>query len=112
VTQDIYCAVDGNDSSSVEIADSGPAAERIGECGCELETHARPATLLGLELLLQEPVVDLGSVVSLLVADVAATVRVAQLAAREVSPDSKAPVRLAECIANLDLNRLLRELSE
>lgn len=108
----IYFGPEGSSCSSVQQGDPGFERDTAAEATWELETQARPATLLGLELLLQEPVVNLGSVVSLLLADVAAALRVAQLAAREVGPGCKAPVRLAECIATIDLNRLLKELSE
>ena len=112
MTQVIYSVLDGVDQECIPRTEPSIALQVSCEAGWALEMQARPATLLGLELLLQEPVVDLGSVVSLLHADVAAALRVAQLAAREVEPEHKAPVRLAECIANLDLSRLLKELSE
>ena len=104
--------LDGVDQECTYRAEVFCAPQITPGVGWDLEMQARPATLLGLELLLQEPVVDLGSVVSLLHADVPAAMRVAQLAAREVEPEHKVPVRLAECIANLDLSRLLKELSE
>ena len=106
-----YSALDGDICRAAQQAGPEGLRNLAGQLASVAEMPVRPATLLALELLLQEPVVNLCSVVSLLLTDSGAALRVAQLAAREVEPDCQAPLRLAECIATLDLTRLLFELS-
>lgn len=78
----------------------------------ELGAAVRPGTLLGLELILQQPSIDLDSLVALLEADEGAALRVAQLAACEAEAQWVPTGRLADCVASLELVDLFLDLSQ
>jgi hypothetical protein len=61
-----------------------------------------PATVFGLDVLLQEPNIDLQMVSDLVLADVGATIQTLRLAGREYENVAERPSRMCECIAGLD----------
>jgi hypothetical protein len=60
------------------------------------------ATVLGLEILLQEPCIDLGMVSELVLSDVGATIQILRLIGREYEFAAEHPSRMGDCIASLD----------
>jgi hypothetical protein len=60
------------------------------------------ATVLGLEILLQEPCIDLGMVSELILSDVGATIQILRLVGREYEFAAEHPSRMGDCIASLD----------
>lgn len=69
------------------------------------------ATVLGLEMLLQEPFVDLGRVSDLILSDVGATVQTLRLIAKEYDNPVERPSRMGECIASLDVDEWFGAIS-
>jgi hypothetical protein len=63
-----------------------------------------PATVLGLDMLLQEPSVDLRMATELILSDVGATLRILRLIGKEYDIAAERPNRISECIASLDVN--------
>jgi HD-like signal output (HDOD) protein len=70
-----------------------------------------PETLLLLDLLVQEPCVDLGQMSRLVLADVGASVQLLRLAGREYGMAEGRPTRIADCISDLGLRACLKALS-
>jgi hypothetical protein len=62
------------------------------------------ATVLGLEMLLQEPFVDLRRVSELILSDVGATIQILRLIGEEYDDPIDRPSRMGECIASLDVD--------
>jgi hypothetical protein len=62
------------------------------------------ATVLGLEMLLQEPFVDLRRVSELILSDVGATIQILRLIGKEYENPMERPSRMGECIASLDVD--------
>jgi hypothetical protein len=60
------------------------------------------ATVLGLEILLHEPCIDLGMASELVLSDVGATIQVLRLVGREYEFATEHPCRMGDCIASLD----------
>jgi hypothetical protein len=60
-------------------------------------------TVLGLDLLLQEPCIDLRMASELVLSDVGATIQVLRLIGREYGFSGERPSRMDECIASLDV---------
>src|SRR5277367_1350924 len=60
------------------------------------------ATVLGLEILLQEPCIDLRMVSELILSDVGATIQILRLVGTEYEFAAEHPSRMGECIASLD----------
>ncbi len=60
------------------------------------------ATVLGLEILLQEPCIDLRMVSELVLSDVGATIQILRLVGREYEFAAEHPSRMGDCIAGLD----------
>jgi hypothetical protein len=60
------------------------------------------ATVLGLEMLLNEPCIDLKLVSDLILSDVGATIHVLRLVGREYDSAAEHPSRMADCLAGLE----------
>jgi hypothetical protein len=67
------------------------------------EVPAMSATVLGLDMLLQEPCVDLRRVSELILSDVGATIQILRLVGKEYENAAERPSRMGECIASLDV---------
>jgi hypothetical protein len=65
---------------------------------------AMSATVLGLDMLLQEHCVDLRMVSDLVLSDVGATLKILQMIAIEYETVAERPTRMVDCIASLDVN--------
>jgi hypothetical protein len=70
-----------------------------------------PETLLMLDLLVQEPCVDLRQMSDLVLGDVGATLQILRLAGREYGTALDRPTRIADCIADLGLRACLKAVS-
>ena len=66
------------------------------------EVPVMSATLLGLEIILHEPVLDLSAASELVLSDVGATIQVLRLVEREFDSDGERPSRMSDCLASLD----------
>jgi len=62
-----------------------------------------PATVLGLEMLLYEPCIDLRKASELVLSDVGATIQTLRLIGRDYDFATELPYRMGDCIAGLDL---------
>jgi len=62
------------------------------------------STLLGLDMILQEPYIDLRIVSDLILSDVGATIKILRLIGREYDFEADRPSRIGDCIAGLDVN--------
>lgn len=82
-----------------------------GACACEETYQVQPATVLGLELMLQEPAVELSSVVSLLQHDRAAALCAVCMAGLDSEYEGCTVYDLAQCVACIDLRHLVSNLS-
>ena len=60
------------------------------------------ATVLGLEILLNEPYIDLRAASDLVLSDVGATIQILRLIETEYEFDEKRPPRMGDCLASLD----------
>jgi hypothetical protein len=60
------------------------------------------ATVLGLEILLQEPCIDLRMVSELVLSDVGATIQILRLVGTEYEFAAEHPSRMGDCLASLD----------
>jgi hypothetical protein len=60
------------------------------------------ATVLGLEILLHEPCIDLRMASELVLSDVGATIQVLRLVGREYESATEHPCRMGDCLASLD----------
>lgn len=69
------------------------------------------ATVLGLEMLLQESFVDLRRVSELILSDVGATIQILRLIGKEYDNPMERPRRMGECIASLDVDAWFRAIS-
>ena len=70
-----------------------------------------PATLLRLELLLQEPSIDLRAVADLVLEDVGAVVQLLRLIGEEFPDPEDRPVRIEECIASVATGTWFRAMT-
>jgi HD-like signal output (HDOD) protein len=70
-----------------------------------------PATLLLLDLEVQEPCVDLRLISQLVLSDLGATVQILQLAGREYGNAEGCPTRIEDCISDLGLHACMEALS-
>lgn len=66
------------------------------------EVPVMSATVLGLDMLLQEPFVDLHKVSELILSDVGATIQILRLIGKEYDNAAERPSRIGECVASLD----------
>jgi hypothetical protein len=62
------------------------------------------ATVLGLDMLLHEPCIDLRLASDLVLSDVGATIKVLRLISREYDFVAERPSRMGECLASLDVD--------
>ena len=62
-----------------------------------------PATVLGLEMLLQNPYIDLRMASELVLSDVGATIQILRLIGKEYDFIAERPSRMGDCIANLEV---------
>ena len=62
------------------------------------------ATVLGLDMLLQESCIDLRMASELVLSDVGATIKILRLIGGECDTVAECPSRMADCIASLDVN--------
>jgi HDOD domain len=63
---------------------------------------AMSATVLGLEILLHEPCIDLSLASELVLSDVGATIQILRLVGREYEFATEHPCRMGDCLASLD----------
>lgn len=75
------------------------------------EVPIMPSTVLGLEMLLQEPSIDLQAISDLVLSDVGATIHTLRLIGREYESVSEPPSRMGDCIAGLDMARWFETIS-
>jgi len=68
------------------------------------EVPVMSATVLGLDMLLQEPYIDLRMASDLILSDVGATIQILRLIAKEYDVAEERPRRMVDCIASLDAN--------
>ena len=66
------------------------------------EVPVMSATVLGLEILLHEPCIDLRMVSELVLSDVGATIQILRLVGREYEFATEHPCRMGDCLASLD----------
>ena len=69
------------------------------------------ATVLGLEMLLQEPCIDLRIASELILSDVGATIQILRLIGREYDLAAERPSRMGDCISNLDVDAWFSAIS-
>jgi hypothetical protein len=69
------------------------------------------ATVLGLEMLLHEPCIDLGMASELVLSDVGATIHVLRLVGREFEFAGELPSRMGDCLASLDAGAWFEAIS-
>jgi hypothetical protein len=68
------------------------------------EVPVMSATILGLDMILQEPYIDLRLVSELILSDVGATIQILRLIGREYDLAADRPRRIGDCIASLDVS--------
>ena len=68
------------------------------------EEPVMSATVLGLDIILQEPYIDLRLVSDLVLSDVGATIQILRLIGREYEIAADRPRRIGDCIAGLDVS--------
>jgi hypothetical protein len=69
------------------------------------------ATVLGLQMLLHDPFIDLRKVSALILSDVGATIQILRLIGREYALATERPGRMDDCIAGLDVSDWFSALS-
>ena len=72
----------------------------------------KSSTILGLDILLHEPFVDLGLVSELVLSDVGATIHILRLIGGGCEFDELRPRRMADCLASLDFRAWFSAISE
>ena len=70
-----------------------------------------PETLLLLDLVVQEPCIDLREMSEMVLTDLGATLQILRLAGREYGATEDRPVRIADCISDLGLRTCLEAVS-
>lgn len=75
------------------------------------EVPVMSATILGLEMLLNEPSVDLRLASELVLSDVGATIQILRLIGGGVDFDEGRPRRMGDCLASLDVGTWFRAIS-
>jgi hypothetical protein len=68
------------------------------------EVPVMSATVMGLEMLLQDPCIDLGMATELILSDVGATIQILRLIGREYDFPAERPTRMGDCLASLDVD--------
>jgi hypothetical protein len=89
----------------------GPNALLLQETDFLDEVPVMLATVFGLDMLLQEPNIDLRMVSELVLSDVGATIQTLRLVRREYETAAERPNRMCECIAGLDATLWFETLS-
>jgi len=81
-----------------------PDSERFAQRRADFldDVPVMSATVLGLDMLLQEPCIDLMMASELVLSDVGATIQILRLIGREYDFAAEYPRRMEECIASLD----------
>jgi len=81
-----------------------PDSERLAQRRADFldDVPVMSATVLGLDMLLQEPCIDLRMASELVLSDVGATIQILRLIGREYDFAAEYPRRMEECIASLD----------
>lgn len=69
------------------------------------------ATVLGLEMLLQDPCIDLRMASELVLSDVGATIQILRLIGKEYAFAEERPSRMGDCIASLDVDAWFEVIS-
>jgi hypothetical protein len=69
------------------------------------------ATVLGLEMLLHEPCIDLRMASELMLSDVGATIQILRLVGTEYESAAEHPCRMGDCIASLDAGKWFAAIS-
>jgi HDOD domain len=69
------------------------------------------ATVLGLEMLLDEPCIDLRMASELILSDVGATIQILRLVGREYEAAAEHPSRMGDCLASLDAGAWFEAIS-
>jgi HDOD domain len=69
------------------------------------------ATVLGLEILLHEPCIDLRMASELILSDVGATIQILRLVGTEYESAAEHPCRMGDCIASLDARNWFAAIS-
>ena len=82
----------------------GPSQRKFARKKTDLldDLPAMSATVLGLEILLHEPCIDLRMASELVLSDVGATIQVLRLVGREHESATEHPCRMGDCLASLD----------
>jgi HDOD domain len=75
------------------------------------DVPAMSATVLGLEMLLHEPCIDLRMASELILSDVGATIQILRLVGREYESAADHPCRMGDCIASLDAGNWFAAIS-
>jgi hypothetical protein len=75
------------------------------------EVPVMSATVLGLDMLLQEPCIDLRIASDLILSDVGATLQILRLIGKEYDVAAERPSRIVDCIASLDSDVWLAAIS-
>ena len=82
----------------------GPSPRKFARKKADLldDIPVMSATVLGLEILLHEPCIDLRMASELVLSDVGATIQVLRLVGREYELATEHPSRMEDCLASLD----------
>lgn len=75
------------------------------------EIPAMSATVLGLDILLHEPVIDLQMAVDLILSDIGATIQVLRLVGAEFDANEERPYRMGDCLASLEARTWFNAIS-
>ena len=97
-------------SSFCELIEFEPSVRSSIEHLLDPAVPVLPQTVLFLELLLDEPSIDLAAISQLILEDVGATLQILRLAAREFGR-ADCPLRIQDCIASLGVRVCLDALS-
>ena len=85
----------------------------FGRCSTvtALDVPVMLSTIVGLELLLQEPSIDLDTVAALILNDVGATMQILRLVGNDYVSDGDRPKRMRDCLASLDVDFWFKTIS-
>ena len=75
------------------------------------EIPVMSATVLGLEMLLQDPCIDLGMASELVLSDVGATIKILRLIGKEYDYPAERPSRMGDCLAGLEVGAWFSAIS-
>ena len=82
-----------------------PERNQVAQKNADLldEVPVMSATVLGLEMLLYEPCIDLRMASELILSDVGATIKILRLIGKEYEFAAERPSRMGDCLASLDV---------